>query len=73
MLEQILLRDFVSGPGTVRNVPVSPEVIIFAADSRAYLYKNTVQNFECETEGTEPTYDTTAVSLLTKNSYHSKI
>lgn len=38
---------------------VSPKVIIFAADSRAYLYKNTVQNVycskpACETVLTEP-------------------
>lgn len=33
---------------------VSPKVIIFAADSRAYLYKNTVQNPACETVLTEP-------------------
>lgn len=67
-----IAAGFCERTGDRMECAVSPQVIIFAADSRAYLYKNTVQNPECETEVTEPTYDDTTVSLLTKNSYHSK-
>lgn len=54
---------------------VSPKVIIFAADSRAYLYKNTVQKYTvqnpvCETIDRASVKHST-VSLPTKHPYHS--
>lgn len=54
---------------------VSPKVIIFAADSRAYLYKNTVQNGNCSKPRVRDCIDRVSVkhsteSLPTQHPYH---
>lgn len=57
---------------------VSPKVIIFAADSRAYLYKNTVQNVYCSKPRVRDYIDRASVkhstvSLPIQHPYHSTI